>query len=219
MSSLRQRILDDVAEYYQHTDPAHRIDHIESTLDNAEVIFDKLNVRHDKALMKCVLIAIGYHDVWSQRRKYHHVDAYLEVCKHTRRLQQHYDITQEDVWRIAHACMEHRASFKGKYDSLISEITAAADRGIPSIYVKPLFYRSYVYARGIGKPRELAKEHCVAHIKEKFGEDGYGAVPSWYSEIFADQLAERKALVVAFTVADLDDNVLDELDKAYGLVS
>lgn len=212
MSSLRQRILDDVAEYYQHTDPAHRIDHIVKTMNNAEILFDKLNLRHDKALMKKVLIAIGYHDVWSQNRKYHHVDAYLEVCKHTRRIQEHYGLSQEDVWRIAHACLEHRASFKGKYDSIISEITAAADRGIPSLDVASLFYRSYVYARGIGKVRELAKTHCVQHIKEKYGDGGYGAVPAWYNEKFAAELAQRKVLIADFTVNDLDDNKLDALE-------
>lgn len=219
MESLRKRILEDVAEYYLHTDPAHRIDHIEKTMDNAMVILERLEMSHQKALIKRVLIAIGYHDVWSQRRKYHHVDAYLEVCKLTRHIQQRYDVTQEDVWRIAHACLEHRASFKGNYDSLISEITAAADRGIPSTEIAPLFYRSYVYARGIGKDRELAKLHCVEHIKEKFGDGGYGAVPVWYNTLFTTELDQRKTLITNFSIHDLDDAKLDELDKAYGLTS
>lgn len=212
MDGLQERILEDVAEYYKHTDPAHRIDHIEKTMANADVIIDRLNLRGNKALIKKVMIAVGYHDVWSQHRKYHQVDSYLEVCKKQRYLQQRYDISQEDVWRIAHACLEHRASFRGTYDSIVSEIVAAADRGIPSADVAGLFYRSYVYARGVGKDRELAKVHCVEHIKEKFGFRGYGAVPNWYNDIFAVELTGRKEKIMSFTVADLDDDKLTELD-------
>lgn len=216
MDSLRKLILDDVADFYERTDPAHGIDHIEKTMDNAYVL---CQIVGRKDLLKKVLIAVGYHDVWSQHRKTHHIDAFLEVCKRAIHLQQRYDLCYADVWEIANACKEHRASHCGTYHSSVSELVAAADRGIPKTEVADLFYRSYLYARGLGKSRYMAKLHCVEHIKEKFGDGGYGAVPDWYNTHFAEVLVQRKENINAFTVDDMDDTYLDELELKYKLAS
>ncbi|MCT7475847.1 hypothetical protein N5V81_12760 [Escherichia coli] len=68
---------------------------------------------------------------------------------------------------------------QGNYNRIVSEIVAAADRGIPSVDdVNIYMHRSYLFAREQGKSKGDAKFHARAgHVQQKFGRNGVSNVP------------------------------------------
>ena len=144
-----------------------------------------------------------------------YIQAFNWVLNNKPVMMRKYKLTFDECYTIAYAAMEHRGSFKGNYNSIISEIVAAADRGIPSKEdVTSYISRSYLYARDSqGKSISDSKFHAVNHIQDKFGRNAYAKVPDWYEEIFATQLAERLELIEMLDIDFFTPELVEELEN------
>lgn len=194
---LEKLLLKDVNKFYLLTDKAHGIEHIRAVMTGVSIICFKLR-RMD--CLRPALVAAAYHDIFSTKvlREVHHIHSFSYVLDHCVRLMKRYQLTDEELTNAAYACLEHRSSWTGGYNSIISEIVAAADRGIPRLdELEGMVRRSYLYARSHGKTVKGAKLHAVSHIAEKFGQNKSGAVPEWYHTLFEEGLQRRQAELCA----------------------
>lgn len=206
-------LLHDVKDFYLLTDPAHRIDHIEWVMANVFTIYTQVDLGlHDESQMEAIfkqaLIAAAYHDIYSHERKYHHFMSFQYVLDNPEIFIDKHKLSKIQMYNVAYACMEHRGSWKGPYHSLVSEIVAAADRGIPDQFdMTDAVKRSYLFARTTGgKSIADAIQHSVEHLKDKYGKDGYGRVPNWYKDYWAPTLKIRSGLIEALTVHSISES-------------
>lgn len=210
---LHDRLIKQFYDFYRYTDSAHRIDHIRSVMSNVIRICYQQNWQEH---LKLALIAAAVHDIYStkEHRNEHHIKAFNWVLDNKVVLARKYKLSFDECYTVAYAAMEHRGSFKGNYNSIVSEIVAAADRGIPSKDdVVNYLSRSYLYARDSqGKSISDSKFHAVNHIQEKFGRNAYAKVPDWYGEVFATQLAERLDIIENLDIDFFTDELVEELE-------
>lgn len=212
INKLWEKLVRQFRDFYLYTDSAHRIDHIQAVKSNAIRIAYLLG---ETEHLKLALIAIAAHDIFSTKedRASHHIKGYSWILDNKPVLKRKYKLTDDECLIIAHAVLEHRSSHKGNYNGIVSEIVAAADRGIPSIDdVMNYAYRSYLYARDHGKSVTDAKFHAVRHIKEKFGKDGKSKVPDWYHTLFAEKLLARLDHVEQLDIDCFTPEITDELE-------
>lgn len=214
LNKMWERLVRQFRDFYRYTDKAHRMDHIQAVKSNAIRVAYQLG-RTD--CLKLVLIAVAAHDIFSTKedRAAHHIKGYTWVLDNKPVLKAKYKLTDDDCLTIAHAVLEHRSSHKGNYNGIVSEIMAAADRGVPSKDdVMSYLARSYLYARDTqGKNITNSKFHAVNHIREKFGRNAYAKVPDWYPELFAKPLAERLELVEMMDIDIFTDAFIDDLES------
>ncbi len=211
---LHDRLIKQFYDFYRYTDSAHRIDHIRGVMSNViRICYMQGWQEH----LKLALIAAALHDIYSTKegRADHHIQAFNWALNNRPVMMRKYKLTFDECYTIAYAAMEHRGSFKGNYNSIISEIVAAADRGIPSKEdVTSYISRSYLYARDSqGKSISDSKFHAVNHIQDKFGRNAYAKVPDWYNEIFATQLAERLELIEMLDIDFFTPELVEELEN------
>lgn len=217
--ALAKRLLEDVADFYKVTDPAHRIDHIEWVMANVLTIYNTIDLGvyddQKEAAFKLALIAAAYHDIYSHERKFHHFMSFQYVMDNREALQEKYGLHKFQLVNVAYACMEHRGSWNAPYRGLVSEIVAAADRGLPDEFdLKEALKRSYLYARTTGgKSVPDAQKHAVGHLKDKYGASGYGAVPDWYKAHFRDVLKARSELLESLRVDAIDPFMIYDWEK------
>ncbi|QXO09704.1 hypothetical protein pEaSNUABM11_00280 [Erwinia phage pEa_SNUABM_11] len=216
INKLRLKIKAMFKSFYLKTDSAHRMDHIDSVMSNAIRICHLMDWQQH---LPVVLVAVGVHDIFSTTdwRADHHIRAFNWTLDNKAKLKKRFDMTDDDVMNVAYAALEHRGSYRGeRYNGVISEIMAAADRGIPSTEdVDNYLARSFLYARSHGKSVTDAKFHAIGHIKDKFGRNGYGRVPDWYNVLFAERLRARLELIEEMDISHFDANFTDELERKY----
>ncbi|QVW28775.1 hypothetical protein pEaSNUABM8_00278 [Erwinia phage pEa_SNUABM_8] len=211
---LHDRLIKHFYDFYRYTDSAHRIDHIRSVMSNViRICYMQGWQEH----LKLALIAAAAHDIFStkEHRTDHHIKAFTWIMDNKPVMMRKYKLNYEECYTVAYAAMEHRGSFKGNYNSIVSEIVAAADRGIPSKEdVVSYLSRSYLYARDSQcKSITDAKFHAVNHIQDKFGRNAYAKVPDWYGEIFAAQLAERLEIIEHLDIDFFTAEMVEELEQ------
>ena len=180
-----------VKPYYAINDKAHNLKHAAEVAMLGLELNERFELGENPAM---IIVAAYMHDTFSSAdRDNHHTLASEEVikCKWPGSEQ----FTQEEVFKIAAACAEHRASFKGEFYSMLSEIISAADRGRPDLL--DWFKRAYIY--GIDKlgitDKKEAMVRAVGRIQEVYGEDGYANIPRLWSMAYSDEFtAIRKIL-------------------------
>ncbi|EJF7920791.1 HD domain-containing protein [Salmonella enterica subsp. enterica serovar Bareilly] len=208
-----ERVLSHFRDFYRYTDSAHRLDHILSVKSNAVRIAYLLN---ETQHLKNVLVAVAAHDIFSTPadRASHHIKAFNYVLDSAPILRRRFKLSSDDVTEVAYAVLEHRSSHKGGYNSIVSEIVAAADRGIPTIEeVKNYMHRSYLYARDHGKSVTDSKFHAINHVQNKFGRNGKSRVPDWYNALFAKEILERQEYVEMLDLAYFTDEIITGLES------
>nr|DAO89055.1 MAG TPA: putative HD superfamily hydrolase [Caudoviricetes sp.] len=208
-----ERVLSHFRDFYRYTDSAHRLDHILSVKSNAVRIAYLLN---ETQHLKNVLVAVAAHDIFSTPadRASHHIKAFNYVLDSAPILRRRFKLTSDDVTEVAYAVLEHRSSHKGGYNSIVSEIVAAADRGIPTVEeVKNYMHRSYLYARDHGKSVTDSKFHAIGHVQNKFGRNGKSRVPDWYNALFAKEILERQEYVGMLDLAYFTDEIITGLES------
>lgn len=170
---------------YALNDPAHRIDHV---LDVTHRALD-MNRKLDLGLVEDVLIIPGMlHDLFNVERKTHH-----ELAAHYIQNEDHH-ILNRYSWGgrflMAQAAAEHRASRKERhFTSIYSEVIASADRGVPDAGLT--LKRAMQYAahhNQLDIESEEVYAISAAHLKEKFGRNGYITYPSVYTRYHEDAL-------------------------------
>lgn len=208
-----ERVLSHFRDFYRYTDSAHRLDHILSVKSNAVRIAYLLN---ETQHLKNVLVAVAAHDIFSTPadRASHHIKAFNYVLDSAPILRRRFKLSSDDVTEVAYAVLEHRSSHKGGYNSIVSEIVAAADRGIPTVEeVKNYMHRSYLYARDHGKSVTDSKFHAINHVQNKFGRNGKSRVPDWYNALFAKEILERQEYVEMLDLAYFTDEIITGLES------
>lgn len=182
---LRELLIDRYTDRYATHDKAHRIDHVVSVCDLALEMNERMVLGLDRRL---IVVPALLHDLFTWSRSNHEQLAYYNI------------LTNQDSWiqgfsdderrSMALACLEHRASYKGTYSSLLSELIASADRGAPDS-VERAIARSYGYATTkLGMSETEARVHSVEHVKEKFGKGGYAKYPELYLRYFGERLVD-----------------------------
>ena len=172
--------------FYKDGDLAHQIDHADSVCDLAL----EMNKECDP---KLIILASYIHDIFNAAdRKNHNKLAYEYVLDANDKFLK--ELNREELQLVAHAVLEHRASFKGEFYSKLSEIISSADRGKPD--VKGVVIRSMRF-------NSANAQDVYNHLQDKYGSNGYANYPKSYQKHFSKELAEFQKRVDNITVADI----------------
>ncbi len=187
-------------------DPAHQNDHIYQVCVLGADICNHLELGDDDRAM--VLAGCLMHDLGCRYdRKTHHLISYgLAYSFMDNYANGHF--SPEEQLKIAHSCLQHRASFKGAFYSTISEIVALADRGMPDFDAYAT--RAVQFRLGEVSDPDVMVEGVLQHMLEKFTPvEGYAwkTYPLMGKRLFAQEWEE-------FTNLLLDPNKAAERVKA-----
>ncbi len=173
--------------FYKDGDLAHQIDHADSVCDLAL----EMNKECDP---KLIILAAYIHDIFNATdRKNHNKLAYEYVLEANDKFLK--ELSKEELLQVAHAVLEHRASFQGEFYSKLSEIISSADRGKPDI--KEVVIRSLQFNGNNIKD-------AYHHIKRKYGSNGYANYPKSYREYFRKELIEFQKRVDSITIEEIE---------------
>ena len=176
------RLEDLVKDHYLLNDPAHDIKHARIVVRNVLHICSIINVTLPQ--IKLSIISAYFHDMYANKRVDHHTRAYRWVALNSFNLCNILDLSEKEIAIVATACLTHRASYKGEYSNIVSEIVSAADKGpvdsFDNIYKRALNYASVT--RGLNP--EEAKEATDYHMHEKYGRNGYAKYSPVWEEVY-----------------------------------
>jgi len=183
MKKYREEIRSHYQAFYTYGDPAHLIDHADSVCDLALHINKECNEH-------LVILAAYMHDMFNaNNRPIHNELAYAYVLKAEDKFLK--KLSEAEILEVAHAVLEHRASFKGEFYSPLSAIISSADRGLPDLDF--IVRRSMKFNKGNA-------EDVYSHIRSKYGVKGYANYPKVYQEIFEKELALFRKLADELTL-------------------
>lgn len=179
-SDIRQLIWDRAKKYYP-VKASHGLNHIEDNLNMAE----KMLAFAKEPFTDQIYAAIVFHDSGLEKygREIHEVHS-AEIAK--RELKDLF--SSKDLYLIAAAIREHRASFKGKFTSMLSDICSSADRNAP--HFESTVARSFLYTSE-HHPEFDFDEKCrtvADHLCKKYGTSGYARFPIYYSRYYRNDL-------------------------------
>lgn len=182
----RQAVIDKYSPHWELLDPAHRIEHFDSVFNTALLIMQRsplLDVNPAE-----VFLVAYYHDLFTWSRNNHHRMAETFIRTTSCQIVHEMAPTPEARDRVALACLEHRASWPGNFSGDLSRLMSAADRGVPST-AQRLLTRALSYATNHNPEKSQAEvmELSVAHIKEKYGRNGYAKIPPEHLEMFRQE--------------------------------
>ena len=159
---------------------SHGVDHCDDVFNLMKKLNKKLEYGYSE---KIIAFAAYIHDIYSdaENRKIHHILAHTYVLNRVDDLLK--ELSEDDLYLIADAVLEHRASYKGEFSSNLSRLISAADRGVPDYDI--YYNRSLIYNDGNHKD-------VIEHLVDKFGRDGYAVkkYPKFYSDMFKEELEE-----------------------------
>lgn len=191
---LRNTLLTDFSGYYALNDPGHRMMHFDDVYTTAVEICRRVEVEPNHELL---IMAAFFHDMFAFSRVNHHILSATWVATTDYPLVA--ALSAEDRELLRTACLEHRASYKGEFSNSFSELVNGADRGIP---VGPalLLARAVAFRDGDYSNTEKVRQDALAHIREKFGTNGYARYPEVYVRAFREELEEQKIAVDNFSL-------------------
>ena len=188
MNNFKQNVREFYKPFYANGDEAHLIDHADDVCELA------LEINREYS-DKLVILASYIHDIFNAiNRKKHHILAYEYVKNRSDAFLQ--ELSDEELKLVAHAVLEHRASFKGKFFSKLSAIISSADRGLPDL--NKIVIRSMLYNNANARD-------VYNHMVNKYGSKGYAKYPAIYQEIFTKELKEFKEEVDNISVKKIED--------------
>jgi hypothetical protein len=186
---------------YAINDPGHREEHFIKVEEAGLRITKRLksDAWWDEDL---VILFAWLHDLFSWSRINHHQMSAFWVRTTNYK---HVAFLSDNVRELlARACEEHRASYKGGYSSLFSQAMAAADRGIPDMgKIEEMVERSIQYhMAGMGgevvSSSVEARKIAIAHVKHKYGSNGYARWPDLTKELFGEELKDLQHAIDNF---------------------
>lgn len=192
IATIRQEIIQAFHSHWEHNDKAHRVEHFEEVYQTAMEIQRRLGLTYDP---KLILFAAYFHDLFAWSRKNHH-DLSSEFIYDTDHPLIEQYLNREERSFVAVACLEHRASYEGKFTLEFSELINSADRGLPgdvqAMLERAMAYRSHRHPE---EPVEVCKAASVRHLKDKFGKNGYARYPDLYKAAFGKELAAQQEVI------------------------
>lgn len=218
---LADFLLTIVIPIYKSNDSAHGVEHLEEVFSTAITILERVGYKtipvEDRA---SAFVAILFHDITATTDRDNHQNSGAEafdrmmntVVRQSRNrsvrdavIAGRYNI---DINKAKAAIREHRASYKGEFTSIASEIVSGADRGIPQPTeenVKHKIDKSYKYhIEKLSEDETLARINSLKHIKEKYGAKGYAKYPNIYEKAFKHELEAFKRLVDSICSAGVE---------------
>lgn len=210
--SLADVLLTIVIPVYKLNDSAHSVEHLEDVLSTAVTILERIAYKTISVEDRVsAFVAILFHDVTATTDRDNHQNSGAEafdrimntVVRQSRNrlvrdaaVAGRYNI---DISKAKAAIREHRASYKGDFTSIVSEIVSGADRGIPQPTeenVKHKIAKSYRYhIEKLHESEDESRINSLIHIKEKYGTKGYAKYPDIYEKAFKDELGAFRRLV------------------------
>ncbi|MFI3256159.1 MAG: hypothetical protein R3Y52_01790 [Psittacicella sp.] len=169
--------------YEKYADPIHGINHVHDVLN---LSFEILQDESSASAYKIIMIGSLCHDIYAGKdRKNHHLLAYEYVLNN---LAPKEFLTIKEITIAAQVCLEHRASYKGEFSSIYSEIVSSADRGEPKdmlrLLKKSIIYHKYHFHTN----RINTLKGAVEHIFEKNSRTGYAKYPDIYKKYYSQTL-------------------------------
>ena len=197
---LKNYIESEILPRYTHFDKAHQLDHINTVIAQSAKIADMLEAQGTTVDRDMVYVIAAYHDLGIVNgRENHHTDS-GKILMADPELKKYF--TEEQRITMKEAVEDHRASAKSAPRSLYGRIVAEADRQIDprTIVVRTVQYGLEHYPE-LDKEGHLAR--AKAHLKEKYGENGY--LKLWFPESDnSRKLAELRTMMA-------DEQALDAL--------
>lgn len=190
--NLRSAIIKEFKPSWELNDEAHRLKHFEAVFQCGLVINKTLKLGYDP---KLILFAAYFHDLFAWNRETHHELSYVWFATAGNKLiRENLDLGEQAL--VAKACREHRASFKGEFSNEFCELINSADRELPKGVV-PMLERAIQYRKKLYPDQsELYwTKDAIAHLKEKYGKDGYARYPDMYRKCFGEQLEQQQAVI------------------------
>lgn len=191
INDLRSAICTNFKGAYALNDLAHQETHFEEVFQCGKHINKTLGFNFRE---RDILFAAYFHDMFAWSRNNHHIlsKVWFQTTDHPLVVDTYKD---KDHFRtqVAFACGEHRASFKGSFTYAFSELINSADRCFPGD-IPAMVERSRLYWL-THKPNLSDDERMagvIAHLKEKFGRNGYARYPDLYIQVFGDKLKEQQ---------------------------
>lgn len=170
----------------QFNDEAHNLDHVYDVCLLACELCDRNQISFNDR--KIIVAGALMHDLGCRfDRDTHHFISYgmamAWLDTDTSDL-----FNDKEKYLVGRSCLEHRASYKGKFHSWHSEYVALADRGIPDI--KKYIGRAINFRKEHNLALDVLKEEVYKHLMEKFApEVGYAwkNYPALGKELFSDE--------------------------------
>lgn len=181
----------DFSLHWNLNDKAHRSEHFAAVEQCGNWINERKGYEYDP---KLIVLVAWFHDLFAWERVSHHTLSaeFVLATKH----EVFSDLTDSERLMVSQACREHRASYKGDYSSVFTQMMSAADRGFPGD-VGDILNRAVLYRLHLGHGLDEATDGAVEHIKEKYGSAGYAAYPAMYQELFGAELARQRESIDA----------------------
>jgi len=180
-----------VEPYYNKNDLAHQLNHAKSVFERA-IMFNNyfnLNIPEDE-----IIAAALMHDVqlYLGRDNHHEAGALFAINE---AYPGKTDMSLESQYRVTSAIREHRASYTGKYSSILSELISSADRDVPDENsVKILMERCLKCRTGKNRIQDSIK-----YLKDKYGTNGYARYPLIYESFYGEMILTRTKAIDMLT--------------------
>ena len=188
-------------------DSSHGWNHIEDVARNVLEINRKMTLGLNE---EHLVLAALFHDIYSDiDRENHHTLAADWFAKFMIK-QNKYNAT--DIMEMSLAIKEHRASYKGEYSNLLSEVLAAADRGAPNLNSSIIRSSKYYLEREPNSDLKTIAENVHKHMLEKFSRTGYMKYNTIYSSFYKKEIHNMYAAIDNLNI-DKVLNILIENEK------
>lgn len=169
---LQSYVEREILPRYDYFDQAHQRDHALMVIAQSMELARKLEVNRDMAFA-----IAAYHDTGlCEGRELHH-EASARIIHADQQLRKWF--SEEQILVMAEAAEDHRASAKNAPRSIYGRIVAEADR-----FIDPIVIAQRTIQYGLDHYPNLSHEEhfqrMVAHLKEKYGRNGY--LKLWFPE-------------------------------------
>lgn len=200
---LKHYIEQEIIPRYDAFDKAHQRDHVQIVIQQSMDIASQLDVDEDM-----VYAIAAYHDTGLCEGREHHHEVSARIIKADRQLRQWF--TEEQIQIMADAAEDHRASAKQAPRTVYGRIVAEADR-----FIDPMTIIQRTVQYGMDHYPELDREgqyeRMMAHLKEKYGRNGY--LKLWFPDSPNAARLEQLRLVID------DENKLRQIFNQTILIS
>lgn len=191
-------LLEFVGEAYERCDEAHSFEHIITVMRNGDKLVNLKKLK-DNDNIQAVMLGCLLHDIGcrTDRDTHHEISAReaMALLEGT---------PYNDIrLKVSNACLEHRASGKGRYSSDVSEIVAVADKGSPCIH--DIVKRCIQYSVDkYGPDAVKVKQAVLEHLEDKYSSKGYAwkKLGKMGHELYFDEILEVQSLVDDKTIIE-----------------
>jgi HD superfamily phosphodiesterase len=189
-------------------DSSHGWNHIEDVAKNALEINRRMILNLNEEYL---VLAALFHDIYSDtNRKNHHTLAADWFAKF---MIKQYKYDAIDILEMSSAIKEHRASYKGEYSSLLSEVLAAADRGAPDLNSKIIRSSKYYLEREPNSDLKTIAENVYKHMVEKFSRTGYMKYNAIYSSFYKKEIHNMYVTIDKLSVDKVFNILIENLKE------